>query len=266
MGLAEWFQFVRNKGYDPTILNQATIATMDTNKRRVDVLGASYRVLRDVYSKNPQDRAHALMLKELSRFGSISSLVLYIDGPQAEEKADTFAVREAARKQAVVRCTTSIDTLETRIQSNQRIRKRYFTDVRTNLSSSFYWSLSCRRELVDFLRSAGWDARLCPTEADMEIAKDFEEGDVVISGDSDMLAYATITTLWRPISKGLFLEYKTADLLLALAVSRAQLTALAVVSKNDYGKNIYSLGPATNYSIVKSIARNGNIALTTKKS
>ncbi|KAG0292156.1 hypothetical protein BGZ96_004452 [Linnemannia gamsii] len=242
MGLSECYQFIRKKDYSPTILNQTTIATIDTNKRRVDVLGSSYRVLRNVYSKNPQDRAHALMLKELSRFGSTSTLVFYIDGPQAEEKADTFVVRDTARKQAAARCATSLDTLETQIQNNQHIRKRYFTDVRTNLSSSFYWSLPCRRELVEFLRSAGWDARLRPTEADMEIAKDFKEGDVVLSGDSDMLAYASITTLWRPISNGLFLEYKTADLLLALAVSRAQLTALAVVSKNDYGKNIFLSG------------------------
>ncbi|KAF8942926.1 hypothetical protein BGZ46_006636, partial [Entomortierella lignicola] len=32
-----------------------------------------------------------------------------------------------------------------------------------------------------------------------------------------------------------------------------QLTVLAVVSCNDYGKNIYSLGLATNFSIVKTI-------------
>jgi hypothetical protein len=266
MGLNEWFRFLRNKGYDPTILNQTTIANMETKRRRVDVLGVSYRVIRDVYSKNSHDRAHALMFKELSKYGSTSSLVLYIDGLQAEEKADTFAIREATRKQAVARCTTSLDTLETRIQNNQCIRKRHFTDVRTSLSSSFYWSLPCRKELVDFLRSAGLDARLCPTEADLAIAKDFEESDVAISGDSDMLAYAAITTLWRPISKGLILEYKIANLLLVLAVSRAQLTALAVVSKSDYGKNIFSLGPTTNYSVVKSIAGNGNIALATKKS
>ncbi|KAF9104163.1 hypothetical protein BGX30_009089, partial [Mortierella sp. GBA39] len=32
-----------------------------------------------------------------------------------------------------------------------------------------------------------------------------------------------------------------------------QLTALAIVSRNDYQRNIYSLGPATNFGIVKSI-------------
>ncbi|KAI7831142.1 hypothetical protein BC939DRAFT_437710 [Gamsiella multidivaricata] len=36
-----------------------------------------------------------------------------------------------------------------------------------------------------------------------------------------------------------------------------QLTALAVASNNDYGKNIYSLGPATNFSIIKTIKKQG---------
>lgn len=41
-----------------------------------------------------------------------------------------------------------------------------------------------------------------------------------------------------------------------------QLTALAVVSRNDYHKNIYSLGPAANFSIIKEIGSSpGNIAL-----
>ncbi|KAF9144409.1 hypothetical protein BGX30_012867 [Mortierella sp. GBA39] len=43
------------------------------------------------------------------------------------------------------------------------------------------------------------------------------------------------------------------DVLATLGVSRTQLTALAVVSRNDYHKNIYPLGPTTNFSIIKSI-------------
>ncbi|KAG0090272.1 hypothetical protein BGZ93_009379, partial [Podila epicladia] len=81
---------------------------------------------------------------------------------------------------------------------------------------------------------------------------------IVISADSDMLAYASTSSLWRPISKDLFLVYGLDDVRQELALSPAQLTVLAVVSSNDYNKNTYSLGSATNYSIVKNLQGNGN--------
>ncbi|KAG0333888.1 hypothetical protein BG005_005018, partial [Podila minutissima] len=103
---------------------------------------------------------------------------------------------------------------------------------------------------------AGWTVRLCATEADLAIAVDNQPGDIVVSADSDMLAYASTSTLWRPVSNCLVLAYELADVRQELALSPAQLTALAVVSSNDYNKNIYSLGPATNYSIIKSLQGN----------
>ncbi|KAF9078924.1 hypothetical protein BGX23_005752, partial [Mortierella sp. AD031] len=42
-----------------------------------------------------------------------------------------------------------------------------------------------------------------------------------------------------------------------IGLSRTQLTTLAVVSRNDYDKNIYSLGPVTNFSVVKTLQGNG---------
>ncbi|KAF9945327.1 hypothetical protein BGZ72_001470 [Mortierella alpina] len=95
----------------------------------------------------------------------------------------------------------------------------------------------------------------CLTNADVAIARDCRPGDIVISADSDMLAYSTISILWRPVSRGLILVYNISDLCQVLGLSRIQLTALAVVSNNDYGKNIHSLGPATNYSLIKSVEK-----------
>ncbi|KAG0345311.1 hypothetical protein BGZ54_005600, partial [Gamsiella multidivaricata] len=68
-----------------------------------------------------------------------------------------------------------------------------------------------------------------------------------------MLGYDSALTLWRPISKYLVLKYKLNDVCQLLGLTRTQPTALAVVSSNDYNRNIYSLGPATNFSIIKSL-------------
>ncbi|GJJ75414.1 hypothetical protein EMPS_07772 [Entomortierella parvispora] len=65
-----------------------------------------------------------------------------------------------------------------------------------------------------------------------------------------MLAYGTIYTLWRPISRGLHLAYSRADVCQTLGLSSAQLTALACVVSNDYGRNIFSLGPVTSLSVI----------------
>ncbi|KAG0203766.1 hypothetical protein BGX28_004082, partial [Mortierella sp. GBA30] len=68
-----------------------------------------------------------------------------------------------------------------------------------------------------------------------------------------MLAYDSVSTLWRPISRYLVLAYKLEDVCQQLELTRDQPTALAVVLSNDYNKNIYSLGPATNYSVIMNL-------------
>jgi hypothetical protein len=222
-------------------------------------------VIRNAYSNNPLDQAHRILERHLMRFGTKANLIPYVDGGQALEKQHAAKIRKAVRDKAVVRCKRSLDELKQRLDNNLRVRKRHFTDVRTSLASTFYWSLPARQAFIEYMVQAGWTVRLCVTEADLAIALDYQPGDVVISADSDMLAYTSIFTLWRPISKNLLLVYQLADIRRELELSSAQLTALAVVSSNDYNKNIFSLGPATNYSVIKSLEKNGNTQAKCKR-
>lgn len=233
-----------------------TIAT--GRHRRLDVLSTCYRVICDAYSNHTPDVAHRMLEKNIMRFGTTLDMTLYIDGFQAVEKSDTSAVREQIRQKALERTSTALDTFESRLNSDQRIRKRHFTDVRAGLASSFHWSLESRLLFVRYMESRGWRVKFVETEADVAIAREATPQDVIISADSDMLGYMTIHTLWRPVSDGVILQYSLATLLLTLGLSRAQLTALAIVSRNDYNRNIHSLGPVTNSSIVKSIDQAGN--------
>ncbi|KAK3813748.1 MAG: hypothetical protein J3R72DRAFT_462078 [Linnemannia gamsii] len=116
-----------------------------------------------------------------------------------------------------------------------------------DLASAFYWSLSSRQHFAEYMRDLGWT-----TEADVAIAQDAQPGDVVISSDSDMMAYASVETLWRPVSQNLVLAYHIPDILKSIKFSRNQLTALAI-------RNVYSLGPATNYSIIKAIGHKPDV-------
>ncbi|KAG0320697.1 hypothetical protein BGZ97_013051, partial [Linnemannia gamsii] len=77
------------------------------------------------------------------------------------------------------------------------------------------------------------------TDADVAITIEVQSVDIVISSDSDMLAYDTINTLLRPVSSGLVLVYFISSLLRSLGITRSQLTALAIVLKKDYTKTFF---------------------------
>ncbi|KAK3826555.1 MAG: hypothetical protein JOS17DRAFT_832663 [Linnemannia elongata] len=253
MGLFGWFPFIRKKGYSPNVLHNSDLPSLTTGTRHFDVLANCFLVIRNAYANLPQEAAHRVLEKEIERFGTKDNLRLYIDGPQAKEKQNTAEARETTRERALERVEVCLNTFESRLNENMRIRKRHHTDIKAGLASSFYWSHTSRTLFAEYLTTRGWTVLICTTEADLSIAQSIQANDVVISKDSDMLAYGSVVTLWRPVSNNVILEYKLPDLLRTLSFTRAQLTALAVVSRNDYHRNIYSLGPASNFGIIKKI-------------
>ncbi|KAI8599824.1 hypothetical protein EDD21DRAFT_416424 [Dissophora ornata] len=255
MGLYGWYPFLRKKGYKPVVLYQSALTSLTTGMRRFDVMANCFTVIRQAYSNQnlTQDVAHRILEDDIKRFGNTLNMSLYVDGPQAVEKENTAKTREETRHKALVRTERSINTFEERLNSGMRIRKRHFTDVKAGFVSSFYWSLASRMEFVNYMRQRGWTVFICRTEADLAIAIDVHDTDIIISKDSDMMAYQSVKTLWRPVSNNLILVYKIPDVLATLGISRMQLTALAVVSRNDYHKNIHSLGAATNFDVIKKI-------------
>ncbi|KAK3833856.1 MAG: hypothetical protein JOS17DRAFT_789217 [Linnemannia elongata] len=166
-----------------------------------------------------------------------------------------------SRRKAEKLADEKISEFEVRVNNGQRIRKQHFIGIKKQLSKAFRWDNDDRISLIDYLRDHQWTVKLSPYEADVHIAEDCTPGDIVISGDSDLIVHPTVTTVWRPISGGRFLEYIVDEVLAALGVSRSQLVVLGVVSHNDYNKNIYGLGCATNFKIIKDLPKaEGDIA------
>ena len=128
----------------------------------------------------------------------------------------------------------SMQELETRVNDGLRVRKHHFTDI----SSAFYWSMDARRAFADYMIEHGWVVVNCTTEADLAIAQACLPTDIVLSRDSDMLYYASIRTIWRPISKGRVLVYDIKEDMATLGLNQAQFTVLGMVSRNDYSRNI----------------------------
>ncbi|KAF8945884.1 hypothetical protein BGZ52_009221, partial [Haplosporangium bisporale] len=195
MGLKGWYLFLRKKGYQPSVLQPSAVTTTSsTITKRFDLL-SRFSVIRDAYTRNPTEKAHVILEQDIMQFGTKENMVIYVDGVQAEEKAYTTQVRQKTRENAVVRCENAMDVLQDRINNNLKIRKRHFTDVKASMSSTFYWSLPMRASFTLYMIQAGWRVQTCETEADVAIAQDCHSGDVVISVDSDMLAYSTVSTL-----------------------------------------------------------------------
>ncbi|KAF8927958.1 hypothetical protein BGZ58_009995, partial [Dissophora ornata] len=99
--------------------------------------------------------------------------------------------------------------------------------------------------------------------ADVEIAKVCGPGDAVASRDGDFFAYQQVQTIWRVVGFGARANvhcYHVQEVLLSLGLTRDQLTALCVVTGNDYNKNISTLGICTNYELIKDITAGQDVA------
>jgi hypothetical protein len=136
------------KESNPVLYNTKLASITTTGRRQFDILGTSYRTIKDAYSKHPQNVANGILQKQVERFGSHLNMSLYFDGPQAVEKPNTAKTREAGRHKALDALSTSMDTFESRMEVVLRIKKHHFITIKKNLASSFYWSLSSRRQFA----------------------------------------------------------------------------------------------------------------------
>ncbi|KAG0004396.1 hypothetical protein BGZ80_005628 [Entomortierella chlamydospora] len=75
----------------------------------------------------------------------------------------------------------------------------------------------------------------------------------VVTSDSDLLAHEAVPMIYRPIRRG-FLQYDVDQCAVDLGVSRRQLTALAIVSRNDYSSGPFCLDIGINIEIIKELA------------
>ncbi|KAK3845096.1 MAG: hypothetical protein J3R72DRAFT_49811 [Linnemannia gamsii] len=259
MGCRSLWRLLSKKHYKPVVRyprNQPFTIGANGNKYRFDIQGSIFPTIRYAYSNcSSMEAAHKTVLRRIEQMAtSPSDTVLYLDGAPAQEKLFAHQQRELARTKALKEAEIKVSSFEDHVRSGRRIRKQEFIDIKKKLNASFRWNPQTRHDLAEFLRHAGWTVVECETEADTKIASDYQPGDIVISGDSDMVVYNKIQIVWRPISGSRFLAYHIDEVTAALNMNRAQLTTLGIVSFNDYNRNIFGLGCQTNYNIIKSLS------------
>lgn len=267
MGCRSLWRFLSKKKHKPPLRYLRSQRDEGTsNQFRVDVQACLFSTIRYAYTASHSlEAAHSVVEKRIKKLvKNRTTAVLYFDGAPALEKQHTHRQRQELRTKALDNTNKAVDNFVERVNNNQRIRKQHFITINKNLATAFRWDPVAKQSLIAYLRERGWDVVECPTEADTKIAEDCHPGDVVISSDSDSLVYRNISVVWRPISGGRFLVYNIDEVLSTLGLNRNQLTVLGIVSYNDYNKNIYGLGCATNYGIIKGFTEEGiSITLST---
>lgn len=265
MGVLSLWPYLRQVGHEATLLRQFPQDPSPPSAiYRVDLLASFFAQIQRIYSSPSHDYPSCNIAFE--RFLASSgvprvSTVLYIDGPSPEEKLETFQLREQKRRVALEKANLCLSDMETRIGGRRRVKKHNFTKLNKLLRASFYLSQDARVSLAGYLRERGWTVVECRSEADITIAIECQPQDIVVSRDSDMLIYAAVHTIWRPISRGKYLVYHLPEVLSHLGVSRLALTVLGIICKNDYTSNLPQLGLTTNVKILKSLEEKGKISM-----
>jgi hypothetical protein len=253
MGIKDLWQLIKKKKYEapPLVLPQPHTGTL-----RIDLQACFFGVLKRAFA-SPPPYAHNMIHNSLSEVAEQEETVIYIDGFDVEEKADTHADRCAKREVALQQATCDLDKLEGLLTLDKPANKQLHRDIAKNLGKAFHLSFDQRSELAAFLQGQGWSVRLSAAEADIDIAKDCKPEDVVLTTDSDLLVYKNVKTVWRVMGRRKALEYKADEVLSALNLeSKNHLTALAITSTNDYSKNIPRLGISTNLKVLQTLHGN----------
>lgn len=192
----------------------------------------------------------------LTRIGNKSNTIIYIDGSATIEKIETHQRREERRQVSLAKAQYGVRMLEDRLSQDQRVRRHHFTATKKHLKTAFRWSVDARSSFASYMSTKGWRVVRCRGEADVDIAMACSPTDTVLSRDSDYFAYQSVLHIWRPTGYGTRLTlscYHVPDILMALSLTRSQLTAICVVTSNDYNKNLPTLGIASNYALIKNI-------------
>ncbi|KAI1312645.1 hypothetical protein EDD11_002882, partial [Mortierella claussenii] len=211
MGIPFLWPFVKKKGYSANLLSKSPQNSRPPDTTyHVDILGSMYPLIRRTFLKYDREMANTIFEQQ---FRSLqfppTTTIVYMDGPNPEEKRATRELREARCSVGLKKADTLLCEMEDMLGQGKRLKKHHFRKLNKALNAAFYFSADLRGSLAQHLEEKGWRVIHCPSEADIHIALNCKMNDVVISGDSDSLVHlSSINTIWRPLARGGYLEYE----------------------------------------------------------
>ena len=227
----------------------------------VDLFGAYFCSVRyNFFALNNNEWVYNAIDKFLKlRFTDKAKVEIYIDGGRTKEKEKTTKARLATAKRQLVAAEAIVSDIESKADGGETATSATHRRCSRYLLQSFILTAEHRRALTHGLKSRGWNAVMAKGEADLAIRARCEELKqqnnqfAVVTSDSDLLAHQAVPMIYRPFRRG-FRQYDVDQCAVDLGLSRRQLTALAIVSRNDYSSGPFCLDIGINIEIIKELA------------
>ncbi|CAO3570188.1 unnamed protein product [Mortierella alpina] len=242
MGIKDFFKTLAKKGFKPTNADLSKIEHDATVE--IDLLGTPvFRnyLVRHITEKYDESSALATGIALghyiSSMFGGPNRTVrIHLDGAANEEKSFAHEERSAKRTTNITTLSGELVKMRERSEQGKWTCQTTLNKITKLLHQVFVLETTDKAELIHGLAHAGVVVCECRSESDTCIARLSTAGPrVVVTGDSDLLAYRTIDRVLRSIPKTTdFGWYTKDDVLGALELPTAlHLVLLAIVAKND---------------------------------
>lgn len=252
MGIKRFWRFLRDrKVYDPGKTSIPFHEYMESQQTTiyVDLMATFYSQIKRAAISGRLQQFVEFLRHQFEPFRD--RVVLVLDGDRTKQKHWTHSKRDQKALDALAEATKLLSKAQAK---GRRPKKFYYKNATRLFSKAFVLEPSIKRTLTSLILLTGLELVVAPGEADVYIGG--IPGAVALTRDSDFLAYPNISmllnphfkfgTLWViPISRYQVVQH--------LGLSSAFLSALAIVSGNDYCPNIYGMGVAKNLSLLREI-------------
>ncbi|KAI7819423.1 hypothetical protein BC939DRAFT_495267 [Gamsiella multidivaricata] len=265
MGIRGLYSTLKKRGLDPVAADPQDYQNQAVE---VDLFGAFYgslvRQITDDYDPSKVRAVGLTMAARLAKDFTPAQCTIHIDGAPSQQKRSEHIRRKNRLTADLKKLQANLKVMSTKSSNGQWTSKSVVTKIKKGLRDVYRFDAAAKQTLRDALREKGFSVCTCRTEADTCIARTLTmaAGSFVVSADSNLLIYLSVTKILRPIFHGLaYALYTKESVTNALHVPSADyVTLLGIVSKNDYTENIPGLGIVRNLEIIRALSQSPDIS------
>ncbi|KAI8356066.1 hypothetical protein B0O80DRAFT_497583 [Mortierella sp. GBAus27b] len=226
-----------------------------------------YKDCRHAQSDPARRLVHSLHSKLKSAFAFHPSNTIHIDGSPSLQKSrarQSRTAQKAKQEQALSGCYEEFEVLAATTNNesqSSRTRRRLIKlikQARERWKKARVIDTTTREQIAKGLESLGWVVCRCKGEADICVRQKASETPetVVASTDSDYLFHGVKRLLKKDSRTHKFTSYDVDNIIQHLGVSRDQWALAAVVTNNDYSKQVRGQTFSKNIVAVRDCDKN----------
>ncbi|KAI7895576.1 uncharacterized protein EV154DRAFT_548235 [Mucor mucedo] len=218
----------------------------------VDLLGTFYNIFKKYLCSHKRDfkgnrEACLSILQEISFHFNKRRCILYLNGFDVPlddyDETAKKEMRNELNKKKVVDLIKKVEASDHKVDIFKFSQAK---KIEWLLKKTFTITNEVKQAFLQVSTEQGWNTIIAPGRAVVAIARVANGKTVVVSNNSDLLFYsgvASVITMYH----GKFKCHNILDILASLKISSAALTALAIISGNDYDNHVTGYEINRNY-------------------